>query len=575
MKTLYLDNLTQSENLEYNNIALEIRSEYNNLIERISYKHEKNIHWIVSSLASRNKYQSSLFHRCCYIVLVKRLIEREELINKILLSDRPLATLLKKEVDKSIEIICTETIFQMVWRFMRPIRQILISYFFLILRLLGRSKINNKKINKHEPIVLVDTFVLNNNAGDEGSISNGIYKDRYYPGLLENLSEKEKKNIYFVPTIVGFKNPIAIFKKIRSAKYPFLLHDDFLKLSDYIFAMSHPFKTQMFKIDDSKFRGIDLISLIKQENRRNCSDFISLLGLLYYRFALRLKEENITVKTLIEWYENQVMDRGMIVGFHKFLPDTTIIGYQGYIISKGLHMYTQPNNSEFNGMAVPDLIGVTGKALEENIKEFCLRANVVTTPGFRFQKLWRERNLYPESGLFTILIGLPIGLDDCKEMLELLINNINLYKSRDLKFLIKPHPTWSPDIIKQLLPKGKLDSFQFILGDFHDALELANLVVSNASSVALEALAKGTPVIIIAPSCGILQNPIPEVISSDYWKICYSSDELLEQILTFKSIMNDNEIKFLKMGNEIRKNYFEPVSRNSVLDFLTLDKHST
>jgi hypothetical protein len=101
------------------------------------------------------------------------------------------------------------------------------------------------------------------------------------------------------------------------------------------------------------------------------------------------KEDGVNVKLLIEWYENQEMYRGMITGFHKFMPETTIAGYQGYIISKGLHLYTQPNRTEFIGGAVPDFVCVTGKGLVNNIYEFCKNANVVVAPGFSFQKLWR------------------------------------------------------------------------------------------------------------------------------------------------------------------------------------------
>ena len=448
MRAINLDQLTSEENKEFNAIALEIRSEYNELIERVSADHVNNIHWIVGSVASRNKYQSPLFYRCCQLVLIQNILERNEKISKVIISDRPMAKLLKKEFGNVFIIICTENNLGRIWRNLRPVRQFLIAIFFLTLRYIGRAGKGRKLSKSNDPVILVDTFVLNNKAGDEGSITNGIYKDRYYPGLLENLNEDEKKNIFFIPTIVGFNNPIAIFKKIRSAKFPFLLHDDFLKISDYIFVMKHPFKAIRFNVMDSKFRGIDLSALIKQENRRNCSDFIGLLGLLYYRFAFRLKEQGVKVRILIEWYENQVMDRGMIVGFHKFLPETTIVGYQGYIISKGLHFYTQPNNTEYDGMAVPDFVGVTGHALQENIREFCSRAIVKVTPGFRFQKLWRERKLYPQPGVFTVLIGLPIGLKDCREILELFVNDIEILNRKDLKFLIKPHPTWSPEIIK-------------------------------------------------------------------------------------------------------------------------------
>jgi hypothetical protein len=266
------------------------------------------------------------------------------------------------------------------------------------------------------------------------------------------------------------------------------------------------------------------------------------------------------------------MDRGMIAGFHKFMPETTILGYQGYIISKGLHLYTQPNNSEYDGGAVPDIVCVTGRGLINNIHEFCNKVKVEVAPGFRFQKLWRDRKSYPEIAKYTILIGLPIGLNDCKEILELFINDVELSKNKKFNFLVKPHPTWSPEVINSLFPLGKLDVFTFVLGDFHDSLEKANLVVSNASSVALEAVAKGTPVIIVHPTTGILQNPIPEEINKDCWCICSTIEEIKRQIFYFMDQEENNKTDFYKIGANVRSNYFAPVTHQSVQEFLELSK---
>jgi hypothetical protein len=572
LRILNLDQLTAEENKEFNTIALVIRSEYNDLIESVSADHVNNIHWIVGSVASRNKYQSQLFYRCCQLILIKKILEREEDLSEVILNDRPMSKLLKKEFNGHFYVTCSESFINRVWRILRPLRQILVAFFFLVLRYLGRSSAG-RKASKNKPLIFIDTFVLNNKVGDEGSIKNGKYKDRYYPGLMDNMTDEQKNNVLFLPTIVGFKNPISIFKNIRSAEFPFLLHDDYLRFSDYLFAMMHPFKAIRLKINNSVFSGVDMRSVIEQENRRNCSDFISILGLLYYRFPQRLKESGVNVKILIEWYENQVMDRGMITGFHKFMPETTIAGYQGYIISKGLHLYTQPNSTEFIGGAVPDFVCVTGNGLVDNIYEFCKNANVVVAPGFRFQKLWRERKSYPPKDTFTILIGLPIGLNDCKEILELFINENELLNNELLTFQIKPHPTWTPEIIKSLLPLGKLNGFNFVLGDFHDALEKVNLVVSNASSVALESIAKGTPVLIISPSTGILQNPIPDNVSKECWRICSTAEDIKTQIYYFSECAKMGKSDFVKLGDIIRSEYFEPVSYEGVQKFLRLNKN--
>jgi len=569
-----LDRLTQEQNKEFNTIAEDIRAEYNQLVVKLSEEHLNNIHWIVGSIASRNKYSSPLFIRCCQIVFAQKLLSQLDPVDKIVTGDRALATILKKwcsdQKMNGVVIHCSESIKTFLWRILRPARQYLIAIYFLVLRCLG-SSFKNKKIISDAPITLIDTFVLNNGGADEGSIDkNGVYKARYYPGLMEQLTEEEKSNLFYLPTSVGFNNPIKAFRQIRSSTSPFIIHDDYLKISDYFLALMHPFKLLRCSIAKSEFRSVDIMPLLVQERLNHCSDFASLLGVLYHQFALRLKENGIKVRLLVEWYENQVIDRGMIVGFHKHLPDTKVIGYQGYVISKSLHLYVYPNESEYRSKAIPDIVYVVGEGLKDDLHEFCNDVVVEVGPAFRFNKLWRDRVSNPNPKFFTVLIGLPIGLDDCAHILKLLANTIKKFKTANIQFWIKPHPTYGPESIKALMPGRWPEEFIFQNGDFHAVVEKCNLLVSNASSVSLEALAKGVPVIIISPQNGVVQNPIPKGVSHYVWSTVYDSNELEVEIMRFKEFTSTHKDLFDQLSLDVRRNYFNQVTRENTLAFLDI-----
>jgi hypothetical protein len=573
MLIVNLDSLTHEQNQELNSIARDIRTDYDRLIVNISDEYVDNIHWIVGSIASRNKYSSPLFMRCCKIVLVQRLLGRSESVNEVFTGDRALAEVLQKfyfEQSSTTTIRCTESIQNRTFRLLRPVLKYLIAMYFIVLRYIGSSSSKRKKLISDKPITLIDTFVLNNGAADEGGITDGVYKDRYYPGLMEQLTETEKNNIFYLPTISGFKNPIKAFNLIRSAKAPFLIHDDYLKISDYLYALNHPFKLIRCSFPHSKFHGVDIKPLLNEEKINHCSDFNGILGILYYRFSFRLKEAGIKVRLLVEWYENQVIDRAMIVGFHQYHPETKIIGYQGYVISKALHLYVYPNLSEYRSKAVPDIVYVVGEGLKDDLHEFCQDVVAEVAPAFRFNKLWRERIYTPDPKKFTVLIGLPIGLDDSAHILKLLSNAFNKLRGVNYQFWIKPHPTSGPELIKALLPGNWPQEFIFQKGDFHDVIEKSNLLISNASSVSLEALAKGVPTIIVAPQNGVLQNPIPETISNDAWSVIYNSIELADEIVRFEKFTKMHKDYFDQLGIDVRKIFFNPVSRENTIKFLEL-----
>lgn len=568
-----LDNLTHEHNEALNSIAREIRADYDRLIVNLSEEHIEDIHWVVGSIASRNKYYSPLFIRCCKIAFVEKLLSQSDPVREILTGDRALAAVLRKWVfDRSITaptIRCTESAKTLVWRILRPVRQYIIAVYILALRCIG-SSFRGKKILSDKPITLIDTFVLNNGGADEGSINKGVYKDRYYPGLMEQLTEEEKSNIFYLPTIVGFNNPIKAFRLIRSATSPFVIHDDYLKIVDYFFALKHPFKLLRCSITNSEFHGVDIVPLLVEEKINHCSDFASILGILYHQFALRLQETGVKVRLLVEWYENQVIDRGMIVGFHKYHPGTKIIGYQGYVIAKSLHLYVYPNSSEYRSKAVPDVVYVVGEGIKNDLHEFCNDVVVDVGPAFRFNKLWGERAYNPDPKFFTVLIGLPIGLDDCQHILNLFASILKEFKGTNYQFWIKPHPTYGPESIKALLPGEWPKEFIFQKGDFHAVIERSNLLVSNASSVSLEALAKGVPVIIVAPQNGVVQNPIPQGVSNDAWSIVYNSIELEVEIMRFKEFTTAHKDFFDQLSLDVRRNYFNQVTRKNTLAFLEI-----
>jgi len=573
MIVINLDKLSPEENRLLNEVAVEIRCDFNQLVEAVGLEHENNIDWIVSSIASRNKYLGPLFLRCCYLALIKRILESNQDVGQIALSDRALSKVLKayfKEKGINASVVCTENISDRVKRILTPFYHFAAGFVLLFLRFIGRSKSRKLKISPSVPITLLDTFVIKSSIGEGGSIYKGKYKDRYYTGLIETLSEKEKKSIFYLPTLIGFRNPLDGFRLIRNAKDQFIIPDNFLKIWDYFFVLLYPMRICRLQIPKMLFLGFDVTPLLRQERWLTCCNSLSFGGLLNYRFAFRMSQEELQVKLLVDWYENQVIDRGLIVGFRRFHPETRITGYQGYIISKNLHIYIFPTPQEYRSQAVPHKIGVIGNGLLKDIQEFCNDFEATVAPAFRFSKVWEKRKRKPDPGIFTILVALPIGLKGSFNILRLLISVLGNLKDANIRFWIKPHPTVSPEQITGMFDGDFPNVFHVKTGDFNKYIEGANLLIGNASSTCLEALAKGVPVIVIGDRNGIVENPIPEIITSDIWRLCYSPQEVADAIQFYQSRTPEKIKEHEEIGERIREEYFEPVTREGVREFLEL-----
>ena len=568
-RTLNLNDMSYSESQLYNKIATEVRSNFHLLIDSIAKGKESNLHWIISSLASRNKSESPLFIRLCKIILIKRAIE-DGYVKKIILSDFPLYILIKKHYqvrDLKTDIICTETFLERILRVLRPFMRYFQYVLLIFKRYYAKSNQKRKKIKDEQSITLLDTFIINSKIGEQGSLSNGKYQDRYYPGLINSLENQERENLFYLPTPIGFNNYKGIFKEMRASQDNFIIRDDYLKAVDYLKMLFHPLKKLMLDFHQLSYQDFDITPLIVEENWQNSAKQPHLEGLVNYYFAFRLSKEKVKVRLLIEWFENQIIDRGAIVGFHRFMADTKIIGYQGFIISQKLHHYVNPSNSELISGAVPDEIAVIGKGLVENVQEFCSKLNVITAPAFRNQNVWQNVKSKIETNKIFVLVALP--MDKAQEAIILSVIS-KLQFDKNTTIWIKPHPTYGTEHVNAFIAENKLP-FHTISGYFNDFLERSNVLISNASVTPVEAVAKGIPAIIIGDYNGVTQNPIPQNVSSEIWRICFTANETQSTLDYFLEEMMINPLKYSKIGESIRNEYFEQVTKEKVRHFLKMD----
>ena len=84
----------------------------------------------------------------------------------------------------------------------------------------------------------------------------------------------------------------------------------------------------------------------------------------------------------------------------------------------------------------------------------------------------------------------------------------------------------------------------------------------------METLAEGIPVIIIGNSNGLTHNPIPETITDDIWRLCYSPQETTDAIQFYQTRSPEKIKEHEEIGKRIREEYFEPVTREGVREFL-------
>ena len=560
--------LTSDISLQFNKIAHEKRSDFNDFIAIISRPNIENIDWWVEGPASRNTYSSSLFHNYCVIHLLNHLItDKFFFYDKVLVDSSHVASviecLLKRLDIKNCKVIIENSFKGNLKKYLK--RNFLI--FFLLFRkcfqmVMARfftpSKIHNNQL------ILIDTFLM----------PGYIDSDRWYGTLWENLSKKKKLEAFFVPTLVltKFKDIISIYKNANSSNRNYIFKENFLNLNDIIFAFRHKKRLKKIKFDDINVLKCDFSNLIEDELNNNADINAVLESILTYRFIRNFKLKGYKVNIAIDWFEGQSLDKAWNMGFKFFYPKTKTIGYRPNE-SFPFYMSSFPTLIEKQAKVIPDFFAIQGKSTEITLKEFMPDMKIILIPSFKSQYVWNFKRTKVNHNNKIILIPLPISIKSSRVIIERLVEvfKLNSFESSQIILLFKPHPA-------QSLKKLKADLVDFpnyisftLEKSFIKLLTSASVLITEASSTCLEAMACGVPVIMMENQEGLTYDSIPSSISDEIYRKVRTENQLIQAIDYFIFLDIEATGKLELIGKEVRKNYFEPISQRGINRLMKID----
>ena len=549
------------------NIGLRKSEEFNSFIGKMSENLSHNIDWCVEIPFSRNTHHSHLFYRFCCLHLVNELIQSGTSIEKVIVDSSALFRAIneiKKKEDLNFEIEGPNgelpNLHYYLWKSLKP---------FLGAWKRKRSQFRAAKKTKHLSInppkrglTLIDQFVL----------PGYITKERYYNGLWNKLSSEHKKKTYFVPTLVMMKEEDfeAAYCKLRTCERNFLIKEDYLTFYDLLFSLLHFFRVWFIKLPTQEVLGVDFSPLIREELLSRSGLYNILEGILNYCFSKRLNDQSFDVSLVINWWEGQPLDKGWNLGFHTFFPDTRIKGYLGYA-PRTMELQLWPSESEVKYGVAPGTISTIGEKFSDEMASTKSPFQTETAPAFRFGHLWENGIAHErDPGSFKILMALSILLDESVNILEQVIDS-DLVETSGYKLIIKPHPTMNLDTLKNRLSEKWSSKFQEGKGPTPDCIRTSDLLITGMSSIGLEAVVMGVPAIIVETLSGLAYEPIPKSVPKDLWRRCRSPEEILDAINHFKN-RNPEEVRtHKKLSEKIKKDYFEPVTKEGVYRFLELE----
>jgi len=310
---------------------------------------------------------------------------------------------------------------------------------------------------------------------------------------------------------------------------------------------------------------MDLRPLILKTLRQGRVQTGPVESFLNYRFMGRLRKRGVKVRLLLDYFENQWMDRGLNLGFRRSYPDSFSLGYQGYpYLDFCLNFFT--TTVERNAGVVPRAVGVIGRGFIGPAREFCPMADVVLVPAFRYAHVWESAREVPDPQFCSVLVILPYYIHLVREYVEK-FTAVAARLGSNFRFHLRAHPEVTRATREAAADLHLPDSFSWVSGAFVDNLEKCSVLASTASSACLEGLAKGVRLIVLASENEPTSPCVPPEVPGDAWRMCYSTEEIAEALLHFKNTPGHFS------ADAIRREFFEPVNRNTVLRLLHPDKY--
>lgn len=545
-------------------VAQDIREEHVMWIDKMNRQYGEDLEWWFAPIASRDIYSSNLFQNCIYLEILERLRATQTDMPKLIVVESLglLKAIIKWALQNDIGIKVARgyaaelTVLSNYIAFsLRWVSFIIILFSRYAAAFTSRIKGKSKKL-KMPSYVILNTFIHNDSLSPDGKL-----KDRYFPYLHEYLQENGLQ-VLVHPVLYGFRfNYFSIYKRMRRSDTHFIIPEDFLQLEDLMTAITYPLRALRRKIKAAPFRYFDVSDLLSEELRRQTVTS-AMQALLIYHVILRFGKTGLPPELIIDWYENQSVDKAFIAGCRKVFPNAKIIGAQIYISSQNcLNLF--PSQAEVDYRLTPHvLIGMSKhhcQLIQAFTKDIPCRYAASLRCAYIFDTE-KDPGISSEQKDKTILVLLSFELAEAVELLAILNEALAKIKNEDVRILIKGHPDYgSTRLIAAFGKKKWPGSFAIFHGSLPDALKQASIVISSNTTSMAEAAAKGIPVIFLGNQTALNHNMLAG-LKMELVTECFSASELSVAIKKYCNSLPDKINDYKAMGCKVRDFFFTPVN---------------
>lgn len=520
------------------------KDEYIEFIAKLN-KAQKTFYWHALNLSTKSRLSYDFYFSLFKAYLISKLVDNnknEELIivcnNKTIISQiKDLADKKRYKFSHSLKLRSRKIIdfpnrifpFTLTAVFLRTI------IYKYIIKLIFKPKISEN----------TNYFLIKTLLSLPAVKRRGNYEDIYFNKLIEHLKNRD---IPFLIDATIFKPFLRNVLRLKRCKDGIIIipREIYLTIIDLVKCYLISIKNFycLFGIKSKiELDKIDVTKILYSEIKRECALKYYFLNLLEY-FCTKSILNNIKTNRTIYPFEHRSWESMFIYAVREKDKNIKITGYQHTsIATKHTNMILA--EEEYKYIPLPDKIISMGKISRDILEKHGNFPNTILQIGCALRQKaavtgrWERKD---NKKLKNILVALTTDTDEYSKILKILIS---AFKSNSpYKVKIRPHPLTNIERVSKGAPDIP-DHLEFDENsDLEDSFDWADIVFYSSSTVSIEAIQRGIPVLYYDKREGLCPDPLFDL--KDFkWKI--SSPDEIDKVI--KIIQNTDKNTFQKAKN--------------------------
>lgn len=398
------------------------------------------------------------------------------------------------------------------------------------------------------------TFSYENSWDKEG---------RYHDTIFGSLSQRlpEYKNV--LVWTFHKENYHGFLKRIAADNKNFILPVEFfLNLTDVLGILIEVLFFRI-KLPPMTYRGLDVSGIVQYELTRTRNG-IQFVQYMHYRATKNLLKK-FSVETFLMTYENNPWERLCTLAIRESKASIQILGYEHSVVPQAsLNMFLTQKEEEI--APLPDRILTVGRIpLELLQKHGGKRQKIQTSCALRYEYLVKARRK-PRGHSKRVLVALD-GVLQTRFLLEYIFQEV--VKSPEYEFVLRAHPAlpWASLVKLYGFTIQDTGNVHISKGSLKEDLANADVLIYWQSTVALEALSMGLPLINFSPQSVLSYDPL---YGTDNLKWTVGAkDDLNSRLVAIDTLSEDEFNRQYDLAKIFIGEYFYPVTSQGIEAFVT------